>query len=356
MAVAVTAAFAVPWPGAGQELDLVRRIGVVEGAPEYTFFRIADLAVGPNREVLVLDGGAKTVSVYDSLGTFIRRFGGEGSGPGEFLAPSRIRTQSDQVMVFDGRNARLTSFDLSGQVLSTEAYPRVAGLDFSRVHAMADGSLLGVSLFRASLGGSGHEPWRRLIRVANERVDTLLTMEAGAVIWKAPEGLPWGVAPLSLGPTGAVAVAGDSMVAVVDAEEGQLLLYHASPDGFVLERSMEIPITARSVEEEILDEVEASIRSESPRVPAKLDLIPPTATSDLTGNAFFDDEGSVWIETQTARPDGDRRWLVVTTPTEDARWVAVPDHLELMSMADGYAYGVWIDQWEVETVAVYRLK
>lgn len=350
------AAIVVPRPGAGQELDLVQRVGVVDGAPEYTFFRIADLAVGPSREMLVLDGGTKTVTVYDSTGTFVRRFGGEGSGPGEFLAPSRVRVHSDQVLVFDGRSARLTRFDLSGQVLSTQPYPRVAGLDLSRVYALSDGSLLGVSLFRASLGSSHHEPWNRLIRLTNGRADTLLTMEPGAVIWQAPEGLPWGIAPVNLGPTGTVAVAGDSLVAVVDAHAAHLLLYHATPDRFEFERAIAIPITARPVEEELLEEVEAAIRSRRSGLPSKLNLIPPTATSDLTGNAFFDDEGSVWIETQTVGQNGERRWLVVTTPTGATRWVKVPDQLELMSIADDYAYGVWKDEWDVETVAVYRLK
>lgn len=338
----------------GQDLDLVREIGAPEGSPEYTFFRISDLALGPRGELLVLDGGAKTVAVYDSTGVFLRRFGREGNGPGEFQSPNRIRIEGDEVVVFDWWQSRVTRFSREGEVLQTDPLPRPSNLHLSRTYPMADGSIIGVSTFRASPGSPDHEPFVRVVHLADGDVDTLLSMEPGYVMWRAPEGIPWGVVPDPLGKTGAVAVWGDSMLALVDATEAKLQVVRVGNNGLRFLRPVTIPMDTEEVSPEDLALLEAKLRERSSDVPTRIELIPPTAVSDLTGKSFFDDTGSVWVETRSGE-DQSRRWMVIARSPGQSRWISVPGNLEIMLVAGRMAYGVWKDELEVETVRIYRL-
>lgn len=59
-------------------------IGNLDGPEEYTFGRIASLAVDDDRKVYVLDFQAQHVRVYDATGTHVETLGRPGEGPGEF--------------------------------------------------------------------------------------------------------------------------------------------------------------------------------------------------------------------------------------------------------------------------------
>lgn len=93
------------------------QIGEIEGDPEYTFSRIADLGVASDGSMVVSDGVAQEVRVFDATGTFLRTIGHPGEGPGEFaVAPTIAGMAGDTVFVFDGRTRRVTSFTLSGDL------------------------------------------------------------------------------------------------------------------------------------------------------------------------------------------------------------------------------------------------
>jgi hypothetical protein len=344
-----------PAPAATQALELVREIGSAEGARDYTFFRISDLAVSDGGEVLVLDSGDRSVAVYDSLGTFLRRIGRAGSGPGEFVRPTRIELASDGLVVHDPQLARVTRLSATGEVLDTRALPRPAGLDLSRMYEMRDGSVVAGSVFRAALGGPEHDPFIRVVRFAGESpVDTLLMFEVGAVLWSAPAGLPWGIAPTSLGPTGAWAVSGDSLLALVDATRSELRLVRFTGAGPTVLATGRLPVTARPVGEGELREIEREVRRRSPNAPGRIQLTAPSWVSELTGRALFDDRGGVWVETRPSG-EGPHRWAVIDHGSPRGRWVAMPERFRLMAVRGGKAYGVWRDELEVQTIRVYEL-
>lgn len=350
------------WCGtvSAQELQFVRQVGSVNGPPEYTFFRISDLAVDTHGRIVVLDGGDKSVIIYDSTGTFVTRFGREGNGPGEFLGPTRVELRQSQIWVFDVQHARLSQFTSQGQLIATRSYPRPAGLDLSEIHEMRDSSLVGISVFRASPGTPEHDPLNRVMRISAEHVDTLLSFEVGVVLWRAPEGLPWGLARKALGTTGAVAVSGDSLIALVDAQKGQLRILTVDREGLHQKAPVPIPFDAHPVDSGTLDQVRQEVRDEmrAGRAPtlSRIDLVPPSLVSDLTGKALWDDNGNVWIETRAELNANSRRWLVTAPNAARRHWVAVPQQFELKAVTGGRAYGVWRDELGVEFVRVYRLR
>lgn len=361
MKIALAGVVISVWCGtvSAQQLELVRQVGSVNGPPEYTFFRISDITVDSRGQIIVLDGGDRSVIVYDSAGAFVTRFGREGNGPGEFLGPSRVELRRSEIQVFDAQHARLSRFSREGQLIATRSYPRPAGLDLSEIHDMRDSSLVGVSVFRASPGTAEHDPFDRVVRISGERVDTLLSFEVGVVLWRAPEGLPWGLAPKPLGATGAVAVSGDSLIALVDAHKGELRVLAVDHDGEVERPPVPIPLHAHPVDSGTLDRVGAEVKEEmrAGKAPTlrRIELVPPSSVSELAGKALWDDHGNVWIEIRGRSNANTRRWLVIAPHTGRLHWVAVPQQFELKAVSGGRPYGAWRDELGVEFVRVYRL-
>ncbi|MFG0253411.1 MAG: 6-bladed beta-propeller [Phycisphaerales bacterium JB038] len=84
------------------------------------FGRVADLELGDDGTLFVLDGLSRTIRVFDRDGAEVREFGGRGQGPGEFEQPGRLAWGPDgDLWVLDLRNGRLTAFGPEGELRST---------------------------------------------------------------------------------------------------------------------------------------------------------------------------------------------------------------------------------------------
>ena len=74
----------------------------------------------PDNEVLVLDTGTARVQIFDQNGKFLRKFGNEGKGPGEFRFPAGLALEDGvRLSVGDRGNGRIQVFAL----LQTPAVP-----------------------------------------------------------------------------------------------------------------------------------------------------------------------------------------------------------------------------------------
>lgn len=94
------------------------QIGVRDGTPEYTFSRIPDLDVAPDGSIVVSDGVAQELRVFDMHGVYRRTIGRRGDGPGEFAtAPVIVGLAGDTVFAFDSRSSRVTSFTIEGELI-----------------------------------------------------------------------------------------------------------------------------------------------------------------------------------------------------------------------------------------------
>jgi DNA-binding beta-propeller fold protein YncE len=77
------------------------------------------VAVDKNSNVYVTDEWKSTVSVFDPMGKFIRKWGSPGSGPGELKGPAGIVCEANgNVIVVDSGNDRLQVFTPEGKVLA----------------------------------------------------------------------------------------------------------------------------------------------------------------------------------------------------------------------------------------------
>lgn len=98
----------------GVRLKPLFSIGRPDGDEDQLFGMVYDADMGPDGSVYVVDVQFKQVSVYDSTGTFKRRIGRTGSGPGEFLAPAQIVVFDSLFAVYDEQLGRVSVFDTAG--------------------------------------------------------------------------------------------------------------------------------------------------------------------------------------------------------------------------------------------------
>ena len=90
-----------PWGKARLVEEL--RIGVLEGAEEYTFSSITDLAVGRDGSIFVAEARPVRLRVYDDHGKFVKSIGRQGSGPGEYRQVDALEIMADgNIAVRDG--------------------------------------------------------------------------------------------------------------------------------------------------------------------------------------------------------------------------------------------------------------
>ena len=86
----------------GERTELVEevRIGVFEGAEEYTLGMVAGIAAVPDGSVYILDRQVPVLRKYAPDGTYVATFGREGGGPGEYRdSDGVLRVARDYVPV-----------------------------------------------------------------------------------------------------------------------------------------------------------------------------------------------------------------------------------------------------------------
>lgn len=159
----------------GEELV---RIGSLEDSV-YALVPVGDLDIGPDGDVYVAQSQAHLVRVFDAEGTFVRDWGQEGEGPGEFKRLGRLGFLGDSLWVADSGSGRINFFRAPDGLVGGSRMPRVADLPDGLSQAFAeparDGGafIITSAAFRGDLVGTDH-PFPNL-RVDSEGVviDTL---------------------------------------------------------------------------------------------------------------------------------------------------------------------------------------
>ena len=109
---AVTAAQAVSW-----RLEPDLRIGADADSGPTSFTNIITLEVDAAGRIYALEHTPREIRVFRPDGTFLRRLGRLGSGPGEFREAFGLAWDSlRRLMVVDHSNSRYTFFDTSGSL------------------------------------------------------------------------------------------------------------------------------------------------------------------------------------------------------------------------------------------------
>ncbi len=119
------------WQGSPQLVEELT-FGVVDGAQEYMFGQINQIAPDGRGGAYVFDGQVPALRHYDSTGSYTRTFGRAGGGPGEYQSPAMgLAVLSDgRIVLLDPQNARFNVYAPDGTAL--EHWPRPSGLFTNR--------------------------------------------------------------------------------------------------------------------------------------------------------------------------------------------------------------------------------
>ena len=88
-----------------------------EGSGDGQFIRPDDLALDEEDNVYVTDGSNHRVQVFDSRGRFLRKWGTEGSGDGQFNGPYLLALDGGDNVYVGDKNLRIQVFDSQGRFL-----------------------------------------------------------------------------------------------------------------------------------------------------------------------------------------------------------------------------------------------
>ncbi|MEJ7699209.1 MAG: NHL repeat-containing protein [Pyrinomonadaceae bacterium] len=85
--------------------------------PTPGFYGPRDVAVGPNKQLYVLDQGRSRIVKLDPESENFAEWGQKGTGEGEFNDPTGLAVGGDRVFVTDAANNRIQVFDLDGKFI-----------------------------------------------------------------------------------------------------------------------------------------------------------------------------------------------------------------------------------------------
>lgn len=345
-------------------------VGVVDGPAEYEFFDVVAAARRSDGDIVVADGGAREVRLYDRDGSFVQTLGGPGAGPGEFQDPAQLVVLSgDSVLVWDNAYYRITRFDAAGELVG------VRSVDFGRLMKAIDPPLypatakllhnneLIVRLIEKT--GKGSPPGTFRLRSGALRVSVDLssidTVTFFSDIEQVSVQAPWGrwpmVPPLARGTLTAVDVAG-SRVCVGDQQEPEVVCF--GPDGSRIAMrwsSNPGPVTEREIRawrDATMEDYGMKL-SEQQIAEMLAQVATPTEVPHFS-SIVIDRLGNVWVERdQGNRAEGRAVEHFVFDASGSPFGSVVLPPIRVLEIGEDYVLGVYHDESDVAYVQVHAL-
>lgn len=344
-------------------------IGAFSGPEEYQFVSVVAAARQSDGDLVVVDGGAGTVRLYDRRGSFVTTLGGPGEGPGEFRAPAAVLvTSGDSVLVWDNLAFRLSRFDEVGTLVG------IRTLDLAEIAKAVDpplypgpvaplpgGDLLVRLVEKGKTSPSGvFRPESGILKVSGDlsAVDTLMFF--GDTEQIAVEA-PWGMYPIAFPEARETWIAhgGDpSTVCVGPQESPEIRCFDGDGSRRIVRwESTPAPITEAEIEDwrqrtlELFD-----LKLSQDQVMRMLDQVPIPSARPAYSQINLDPKGNLWVRTG---PSGSGRevssdYLVFDPEGVLLGRVAVP-HLRVLDIGDDYILGIRRDELEVEYLEIYGI-
>jgi hypothetical protein len=323
------------------------RIGAVDGDSPALFGQIEQVITGPHDEILVLEGQAQEVRVFDANGGHVRTIGRKGGGPGEFAGAFGLFWGSGhRLWVAEAGNARYSVFDSAGSYLASHrrsvpgvVYPWQGG--FGR-----DGRLYDV-LFREGPDGSMQFAYFAMDDSAAV-VDSLpaLTYRRSALA-----GVPGPASLMAPRLTFRWDPAGHIWFGMTDS-------YRLHQRNF---RGDTLRIVERPVERVIVSEAEKdSLIAEAARYdPRSIDRSLLPDTKPVFQRLLVDDVGYLWVQRMTAGGETGSVFDIIDPEGRFLGEVRSPAHLEWITAAEvrgDHVTGVTIDNLGVPYVVRLRIE
>ena len=103
-------------------------------------YRATQYLMGEDGNYYVCDIGNTRIAVYGPNGNYIRSFGRNGDGPGEFRTLRILWIRDNNLAVFDSRNRRTSLFNLDGTFVQSFSFLKARGI--SELHPVQNGCMV----------------------------------------------------------------------------------------------------------------------------------------------------------------------------------------------------------------------
>jgi len=360
----------------------VVRLGALEGSAEVEFTSLVHVGVLRGGRIVVVDRGPNDIRWFDASGAFQYQAGGRGEGPGELQFPvSATLIAGDTLVVYDGRTQRLTAFDPSGSLVSTQPLRATSGFSV-RVLNMGEGGLMAVE-HRATFAMDGAEyNYTRdtlvlmIPSMLAETVDTVARLPGPeSVTWVQYDGdQPVATRQMEL-PLGEVALAAPVSSGAVVVRPGEQGPSFYSREGewvgqAVRSDTRPIPIS-EAIQDQYLAEAQAAVQAQAPG-----GVRPPPGVVERDVEARFallaDDQMVPAFDRILTAAEGRavwlRRYVLPGTETQPSRWsiygsdgsilaeVEIPPGFQPTHVTEDRVAGIETDGFGVEYATVYSFR
>jgi len=347
----------------------ILNIGTLGGDPHFEFIRVDEGVRLSDGSLLVVDGRAMNVRVFDAEGEFVRWIGGLGQGPGEFQRVALLGVQpGDTVHFSDVGQGRVSRFTSEGEFLRTfriQSEVRVFGLPAG---VFRDGTILAKTVPHEDPGEEFDNVLQRLpidyLGVDEEgrtvvefgslpgpEVAVGRELRGGGGSFNYSRGIPFGKVP-------ATAVSWDRFF-MGSADNYEILTLDR--DGQLthiirldhVQRPVTGEVRARLVEAHVstlADPTEAPALREYYR-DAHYPEFMPAYKRFLT-----DGVGNLWVEEYRPWFEGATEWLVFDASGRLSARVPLFPGFRVTDIGEHYIMGVFRDEFDVEYVQMYELK
>jgi hypothetical protein len=311
--------------------------------------------------ITVLDAGSGEVRFFDREGTFLRSFGREGDGPGEFQFIRFAGLARDSIWIYDFRLNRLTFVDLATSGFRS-APVEARALNLGAPGALADGSLLltadvtlGATPDDLESGMGRSDAAYVHVAATGETIDTILVTPGAERFIRLGDDFVEVIRP-PFGKSVSDALRGDRLLhGGQDAYE--IRMYDL--DGTLLEIARRPAVDVSVSESAYLDAVEARValaaEAARSRIRSAYDEMPRPTSRPAYGAFLVDALDHLWV--QDFSVDGDASTWAVFSP--DGVWlgeVTLPDRFRPTQILEDEVLGVWRDDLDVEYVRAHALR
>lgn len=361
------------------ERELLGTIGGWDDRPEYELTRVVAATILGSGEVVIAEQATREVRVYSPEGSFVRRMGGEGDGPGEFRSVMGVAPlHEDGLLVWDFARSRVTVFTATGEVEDGWSLePQATGLMFAEfVGAMPDGRVVLRSTSSAMfLRDAEPGPRRDSVTFAvfgwggDVEIGRRSVQGPGQLLYR--DGSSWGTIRPLLGAELGAAVTHDGLVVglsdslhlrVLDGTGAWSSLIRvsrptrpASRDVVESERAWRIgQVTERS--ERRGPPGFEGIRGELAQVEAeRLKRLEHENTIPAFGELLAGSDGWLWVSDYMRPDSGVSDWFVWDGDENLVGRIRLPLHERFLAAGFGYVLTVEEDELGLQTVRIYGL-
>lgn len=344
------------------------RAGAMDGPGSLgDVFRVA---MGPKGEILAAQPAVPTISVFDSIGHFVRDVGRAGEGPGEFGILGALGWTADTLWVMDVGRARLHLFDRELEFVRTIT-PMISDLPPGAMRVfpgplLADGSIMAIPMMS---GAADSHPLillnedgsvRRTLPPLPYAGHEVVVRGSGGPIDEVAN--PWSEVPLWT-----PAADGRSILIVhrpiaAREDQGRLRIIRLGLQGDTLV-DREFVYRPRPIEKAELDRVYHDLAERlagNPRVTSTMMQVEDDVRASLPAPPYYPpvtkliagDDGTIWLRRQTTVAN-QQEWQVFSEEGEMLGRVHLPQELEVHGAERGRVWGVSRNELDVSFVEVY---